>query len=68
MLTSQVFHSPLTNWLLNGLMLLGYYMDTYFDLLHQLVLLIIVCLWELVDLDFVLLDFSHDLLGRAHCG
>lgn len=34
----------------------------YLYLLHQPVLFFIICLGELVDLDFVLLDFPHDLV------
>lgn len=37
----------------------------YLDLLHQPVLLFVVCLRELVDLDFVFLDFSHDLAKKT---
>lgn len=36
----------------------------YLYLLHQLVLFFVVCLGELVDLDFVLLDFPHDLAAK----
>lgn len=36
----------------------------YLYLLHQPVLLFVICLGELVDLDFVLLDFPHDLLAN----
>ena len=35
--------------------------DPNLDLLHQLVLLLVVSLRELVDLNFVLLDFFHNL-------
>lgn len=40
---------------------------SYLDLLHQFVLLLIVRLWELVDLDFVLQDFPHDLREGSVC-
>ena len=34
---------------------------SYLNLLHQPVLLLVICFRELVDLDFVLLDLPHDL-------
>lgn len=38
--------------------------ERHLDFLHQPVLLLVVCLRELVDLDFVLLDFPHDLVVK----
>lgn len=35
--------------------------NSYFDFLHNLVFLLIIRLWKLVDFDLVLQDFSHNL-------